>query len=390
MTMPGFPKPQPMDTPLNAGTGLLDHASANLLTAFSGCPLVPVPAGGIPNEAPAPLATEIQTAAFRSRLATQNITVLLGQVDGLFAVEFEDEAVLEAFLERNPTSRWTLITTHDGRPVLWHRAKTAHRVSLLLPGLNVLMRGNLLILNRDGLERTDLILNPAPPRLVNPETVDWGTDADGLIDSWLARLSHGEFFRRNTQGRAIPNRRSWRYYLTRRLRARVAYSAADGAFFELTATGNWLPVPDDQLRPRLRELIAISPVDAPEAKARLSDEWLDQVSRRLKTSLATHLPVAEARLRAFADRFLIKATRANVTNAELVAAFEAHCRETGQPRLSANKAKVMLGRILRSEPWLVGYSKSIQRPGGAQNGWRGVRLNEAILTQATFGGADGV
>ena len=159
-----------------------------------------------------------------------------------------------------------------------------------------------MVLSRGGLERTDLILNQAAPQVVNPESLDWGSDADGLIDSWLTRLSHGDFFRRNSRGQAIPNRRAWRHYLTRRLRTHLAYDPGEGQFFEPTSAGDWRPVPEDELRLRLRELITMAPVDAPEAKARLSDEWLGRVCRRLKSSLAAHLPLVEGRLRVFLDQ----------------------------------------------------------------------------------------
>ena len=251
------------------------------------------------------------------------------------------------------------------------------------------MRGSILIVNRSGLERTDVILHQAPPLMVNPETFDWGCDSDGLTDYWLTRLSHGDFFRRNLRGQVIPNRRAWRHYLTRRLRPYLAYEHGENGFFEPTGAGDWRPVEEEQLRMRLRELIAMAPVDAPEAKARLSDEWVMQICRNLKASLTAHVPVVETRLRVFAKQNLCKAPGANVTNAELTKAFEEDCRQTGQPLLPPKKFRVMLGRILRAEPWLLCYSKSIQRPSGQQNGWRGLMLKHAIMTPSGDGGADG-
>jgi len=379
----------PMDTPSTGGIGLLDTVIRNLRTIFPGSLLIPVPRGVDPRDVPLPLLTEVDTPAFQSRLATQNIAVTLGQRDGLLAVRFEHDAAMEEFLERNPSCRTTLVTAHAGQPVLWLRTRTAHQVSLLLPDLSVLMQGAILVLSRDGLERTDLMVNQAAPLMVNLEALRWGTDHDGVTDSWMTRLSHGDFFRRNSRGQAIPSRRAWCYYLTRRLRTHLAYDPAEGQFFEPTSAGDWLPVPEDELRLRLRELIAMAPVDAPEAKARLSDEWLSQVCRRLKSSLEAHLPLVEGRLRVFLDQHVVKEPGANVTNGELAEAFADDCWVTGQPLLSPKRFKVLVGRILREEPWLVCYSKSIRRPGGQLNGWRGVRLKAANTTNPTLGGADG-
>jgi hypothetical protein len=296
----------PMDTPITGGIGLLDIVIRNLRAIFPGSLLIPVPRGVDPRDVPLPLLTEVDTPAFQSRLATHNIAVALGQRDGLLAIRFEHEAAMEEFFTRNPSCRASLITMHCGRPAVWLRARSAHQVSLLLPDLSVLMQGAVLVLSRGGLERTDLILNQASPQVVNLEFINWGPDADGLIDSWLTRLSHGDFFRRNSRGQAIPNRRAWCHYLTRRLRTHLAYDPDEGQFFEPTEAGDWLPVPEDELRLRLRELIAMAPVDAPEAKARLSDEWLGQVCRRLKSSLEAQVPLVEARLRVFLEQCLVK------------------------------------------------------------------------------------
>lgn len=370
-------------------SGLLDQPALDVVHAFTNCVLAPVPIGVDPNTVQPPLVDESVSPAFQSRLATQNIAVALGQQDGLLAVRFEHEPAMEAFLARNPSCRASLITMHDGRPVVWLRAQTAHQVSLRLPNLSVQMQGAILVLSRGGLQLTDLILHQAAPLMVNLESLHWGRDHDGLIDSWLTRLSHGDFFRRNSRGEAIPNRRAWCHYLTSRLRTHLAYDPGEGSFFEPSSAGEWLPVPEDELRLRLRESIAMTPVAAPEAKARLTDEWLGQVCRRLKSSLEARLPLVEGRLRVFVDQVLVKEPGENVTNAELTVAFTTHAQQTGQPLLSPKRFKVLVGRILRGEPWSVCYSKSISRPGGEQNGWRGVCLKAANTANPTLGGADG-
>jgi hypothetical protein len=148
-------------------------------------------------------------------------------------------------------------------------------------------------------------------------------------------------------------------------------------------------VTDYQMRDELRRLVAAAPVGNAESKSRITDEWLARLGARLKSSLATQLPLVEGRLRVFLEQRLVKEPGANVTSAELIMAFSKHCRQTSQPLLSANNAKVMLGRILRSEPWLVGYSKSIRRPAGDQNGWRGVRLRDQSIPPKTSDGAAG-
>jgi hypothetical protein len=300
----------PLDAPLVAKPGLLDHAARSVVHAFDGYPLVPIPPGVDPNTVHPPLVDEAVTPTFQSRLAIHNIANALGQRHGLLAVRFEHEAPMQEFLARNPSCRTSLITMHGGCPVVWLRARTAHQVSLLLPDLSVLMQGAVLVLSRGGLERTDLILNQAAPLMVNLETLCWSPDHDGVIDSWLTRLSHGDFFRRNSRGQSIPSRRAWHHYLKCRLRTHLAYDPREGSFFEPTSAGDWLPVTEDELRLRLRQLITLAPVDAPEAKARLSDEWMGQVCRRLKSSLEARLPLLDARLRVFLEQCLVKGSRA--------------------------------------------------------------------------------
>lgn len=267
---------------INLGKGLFDQFTRKVLTSFRDCLLFPVPVGVEPQVVEPPQITEVNTPAFQSRLATQNIAVALGLGDGLFAIQFDGEAVMAGFLARNLAIRATLATMHGGQPVVWLRARTGHRVPLCLPSMNVLMRGHLLVVNRGGLERSDFILNQAAPLMVNPESLHWGSDSDGRIDSWLTRLNQGDFFRRNNQGRVFPNRRAWRHYLTRRLRPCFAYEPNEGHFFERIEARDWRPVEEEQLRLRLQDLIAMAPVDAPEAKARLSDEWLGQIVPRAK------------------------------------------------------------------------------------------------------------
>jgi hypothetical protein len=380
----------PKKPPINLGKGLFDQFTRSVLTSFRDCLLFPVPIGVEPQVVEPPQLTEVNTPAYQSRLATQNVAVALGLADGLFGIQFGGEDALARFFVRNPATKDSLSSTHCGQPVLWLRCRTAHRVSLRLPSINVLMRGHVLIVNRSGPERADFILNRAAPLMVNPESMDWGDHDSGLVDCWLTRLSHGDFFRQGTQGQIIPNRRAWQLYLTRQLRPRLAYEVGEGQFFEpLPGAAGWRPVPEDELRLRLRDLIAMAPIDAPKAKARLSDEWLAQLCRKSKASLARHLPIMEIRLRVFTARCLVKSTGAAVTNAELFTAFEQDARQTGQPLLSSHKFKVLLGRILRSEPWGVCYSKSIKGKTGQQNGWRGVRLKDPSVILTATGGADG-
>jgi hypothetical protein len=364
VTSPNPFEPQPIDAPISAQTGVLDHGVRNLRATFPDSLLLPVPRGIDPGDVPPPSITEVDSPGYLAQLAKSNIAVQLGQRDGLLAVRFEQEATMEEFLGRNPSCRGSLITMHRGRPVAWLRARTAHPVSLRLPNLSVLMKGAVLVLSRGGLERKDVIRNQAVPLMVNLEGLHWGPDADGWIDSWLTRLSHGDFFLRNSRGQAIPNPRAWHHYITRRLLTHLAYEPDEGQFFEPTEAGDWRPVPEGELRLRLRELIAMAPVDAPEAKARLSEEWLSQMCRKLKTSLEAHLPVVEARLRAFLVEHLVKEPEVNVTNAELAEAFTTYTQQTGQPLMSPKQFKVLVGQILRGGPWTLCYSKSLRRPGG--------------------------
>lgn len=196
-------------------------------------------------------------------------------------------------------------------------------------------------------------------------------------------------FRQGGRGQKIPNHRAWRDYLAARLKSTTVFDTRERQFYRKADGEDWLVVNDDQMRDALRQLVVTAPVDTAASKSRITDEWLSRLVSRLKTSLAMHLPVVETRMHAFVDQHLVKSPGSNVTNAELTMAFEAHCQRTGQPALSSKKFKVLAGRVLRGKAWLCCYSKSLRRPGGDQNGWRGVRLKDESMMSKTTGGAHG-
>ena len=376
--------------PTDVRSGILNRRTQEAMQAFAGCLLLPVRPRVNPDSVAAPLAQEALAREYRSRLATHSIAVVLGpRSGGIFTIRFENEADLAAFLTRNPDSRSTLMTAHGGRPFVWHRAEVGHRFPLCLPHLSVLMTGNVVVLDRGDMRRTDAFLHRATPTRVNLEDLNWGDDPDGTIAAWLASLRHGAFFRRGGRGQPIPNARAWQAYLAARLKPTTAYDSRERQFYTQVETGAWQPVPDYQVRDALHRLVLAAPVGNPEAKSLITNAWLARQCVRLKASLAAHLPRVEARLRAFLEQHLVKAPGANVTSAELIAAFTTQARQTGQPRLSPKRFKVLIGRILREEPWLVCYSKSLRRPGGEQNGWRGVRLKAENMPATPPVGADG-
>jgi hypothetical protein len=215
----------PMDTPSTGGIGLLGHAVANLAHYFPDCVLLPVARGVDPDTVHVPLAPEALAPKYRAKLATHSIAAVLGpRSGGLLAIGFDHEADLAAFLARNPESRSTLITSHAGRAVVWHRTVVPHRVPLRLPRVTVLVTGNLLVLDRYGLGRADHILQSARPTTVNIVSIDWGADPTGAVDVWLTTVLEGALFRPGKQGGLVPNRTVWRNYLARRLRPHLAYS----------------------------------------------------------------------------------------------------------------------------------------------------------------------
>jgi hypothetical protein len=380
----------PMDTPLTAEPGSLDYASANLMQVFSGCLLVAIPIGAHPSNIPVPLAPEADSTGHKSRLATNSIAVLLGpRSNGLFAIRFADRNELALFLERNPASQQTLIMEHAEGAVVWHRTTTAFPQPLQLSSLSVTMTGNLLIYDRAALQCRDAFLNIGEIKAVELSALDWGPDPDGKIAAWLAVLTHGEFFRRGGRGQLAPNSQAWRAYLAARLKPTTAFDTRSRQFYHKAAGIGWQPLTDAQLRDELRRLVHVAPVGTAEARARLTDEWLSRLCARLKSSLATQLQIIEDRLRAYMQQRVIKEPGANMTNAELFADYEAHCNQAGQSSLSPMKFKMLIGQVLRAESWRAGYSKSIRRPAGQQNGWRGLRLRDQGESLMTTHGADG-
>ncbi len=382
--------PIPITDRLISNPGQFDPALANLLHYFRNGVLLPV--GANPDMEPAPLATEWDSPGYQSRLVTNNIAVVLGaRSDKLLGIQFADRTHLGEFLMRNPDCRRTLITVHAAGPVVWQQAATNFGAPIDLPGLRVRMTGHLLIYDRTALPGRDFFLNLATITTIDLAAINWGPDPDGRIAAWHAHLAQGEFFRRGGRGQMIPNAQAWRAYLAARLKSRFCYESRERQFYRRVNGNAWQPVPDEQMRDEIRRLTAAAPVGTAEAKSRLTDEFLGRLGSRLKSSLATQLQFAEDRVRAFAEDCLVKGAGANVTNAELAAAFTEYCRQTGQPPLSAKKFRILIGRLLRGERWCRCYSKSVKRPGGDQNGWRGVQLRsgEASIPPATNDGADG-
>lgn len=379
-------QPLPIDAPVSARPGVLDHALANLLTPFRGCVLVQVPSGVNPDHAHVPLVDEASTPEFLSRLAVNNIAVTLGtRSGGLLAIRFMDRARLTAFLDRNPASRQTLITEHADGAVIWHTANVAYRLPLDLPGFSIKMTGNAMVFDRKDVRRADVFLHRATPTCVNLEDVDWGDDPDGSVDVWLTRLGHGEFYHQTQRGRIVPRRQAWANLLARRLRSRVAYEPREHRFYQTGGTDEWKPLEDVTLLDLLRQCIAVVPTQGTKSHSLITGEFLNRLIRGLRASLATRLPVAEVRLRTFARRCLIQESGANATMAELYSHYATDQRQCGLPLLAPTTFRRMIVRVLAEEPWLRPKSNSIPRPSGHQHGFRGLRLRD--LAGATPAGA---
>lgn len=379
--------PLPIDAPLVVKPGLLDHAASQTVRAFAGCLLLPVRPGVDPESVPAPLAPEVTSDAYWSRLATDSLAVALGsRSGGLFAIRFDSEAELQAFLARNPESRSTLMTKHGGHPIVWHRAETPHRASLSLSGLTVEMSGNVLVLDRCGLQRTDTILNGAIPSMVNVETLDWGTSGQATVDVWLTTLLEDDLFRPGVRGGLVANRAVWRSYLVRRLRPCLAYEAMERRFYTRTTTDDWHPVAEDSIRPWLRELVMTTPVGTPTAKTAITDAWLDRLVRWLKSLLPAGPLILHARLKAFARDCLKVERGSDVTVGELYEAFVTWCRDNELLAMPKEVFQKNISPVLRVEPWFRARSQSVIRATGCQNGFRSLALRRAVAVSSPMRG----
>lgn len=364
--------------PIQARPTLLDHAARNVVQAFADCLLVPIRPGKDPDSVPPPLATEINAPEYHAKLATHSVAVALGpRSGGLLAIKFEGEVELQTFLDRNPKSRTTLVTSHGGQPIVWHYARVPHRASLRLPGVTVEMFGNVLVLDRSGLSRTDIFLNITTPGTVNVEQIDWGADPTGAVDVWLTTVLEGELFRPGVNGSPIPNRTVWRSYLVRRLRSHLAFDKLERRFYTRTDANDWHPIAEDSIRSWLRELIMAAPTGTASAKSKLIDVWLDRLVRRLQRLLPAGSSVLYARLRAFA-RDCLKVERGNdVTVGEMYEAFAVWCRENELPVIPEEIFRKHIAAVLRVDPWFRSKSKSILRESGCQNGFRSLALKRA-------------
>jgi hypothetical protein len=361
--------------PTTIRPGILDRHTRDVVQAFAGCLLLPVRCGVDPDDVAPPLATEAASDAYRGLLGTNSIAAVLGpRSGGLFAIRFDDEDDLATFLTCNPDSRSTLITSHGGRPFVWHRAKVGHRVSLCLPHLTVQMTGNAVVLDRGSLGRKDLILHSATPSTVSPQSIDWGPDPTGIIAVWLTTLDHGELFRRAKHGGLLPNRAVWGNYLVRRARPHLVYEALEHRFYARTEANDWHPFAEEAIRSRLRELIVTAPTGTATAKTKLSDAWLDRLVRRLRSLLPAGPIIIHARLRSFARDCLKVERGTDITVGELYGAFIAWCRENELSVIPEEIFQKHIGAVLRVDPWFRPKSKSIVREPGCQNGFRSLAL----------------
>ena len=372
-------QPLPIDVTLSTRPGLLDHATRNVVHAFADCVLVPVPSGVDADTVHVPLAPEALAPKFRAKLATHSIAAVLGsRSGGLFAIRFDDEDELAAFRARNPESRSTLITSHAGRAVVWHRTVVPHRVPLRLPRVTVLMTGNLLVLDRYGLGRADHIVQSAKPTTINIESIDWAADPTGAVDVWLTTVLEGGLFRPGEQGRLVPNRTIWRNYLARRLRSLLAYESLEHRFYRRSETNDWHPFAEDAVLPWLRELIMAAPAGIPSAKAALSDVWLGRLVRRLRSLLPAGALVLHARLKEYARACLKVERGSDVTVGELYCAFAVRCRENELPNVPEEVFQKHIAAVLRVEPWFRSKSKSVVRESGCQNGFRSLAFRRPV------------
>jgi hypothetical protein len=341
--------------------------------------LLPVRPGIDPDSVRLPLATETSSVANLSQFATNSVVVVLGnRSGGLLAIRFDGMAELEVFLDRNLESRTTLITSHGGHPIVWHRVEVAHRANLHVARLTVLMTGNMLVLDRGGLNRTDGILTSAPPSTVNLELMRWGADTTGAVDVWLTTVLAGELFRAGINGGLIPNRTVWRSYLVRRVRPQLTYEALEHRFYNRTETNDWQPVAEDAIRPWLRELVMTAPTGKATAKAAITDAWLDRLVRRLKSLLPAGPRILHARLRSFARDCLNVERGCDITVGEMYVAFSVWCRDHELQVLPELVFQQNIPVIVRADPWVRGKSKSVVRATGFQNGFRSLRLRSAV------------
>ena len=360
-------------------TGLMDPKTRSVLQAFTGCVLTPVRPGLNPDSVPVPLAEEAASNSYRARLAVDSVAVVLGgRSDGLFAMEFDNEAEFQTFLARNPDSRETLITSHRGRPVVWHRTKVAHSISLPGPGLRVEFSGSRMVLNRIGLDQEDVILNHATPTRMSPESIHWPDRFRGAVDLWLTRLRYGDLFRHTSGGHRVPRSMAWLYLLTRRLRRTAAYENREQQFFRRVAKDQWVALSEAQFVDLLHQEAMANLTHEATAQPLLTEEFLRGLLRWLRVSLADRLPIARAQLRTFARRQLDVEPGSSATTAEIYDRYLCDCQERNVPSLASTTFRRCIGHVLAEAPWFRSRSNSIPRASGHQHGFRGLRLRSAL------------
>jgi hypothetical protein len=356
---------------------ILDHTTATLISVLPPSNLIPVPAGIDPAEVAGPIQDEAAQPSHLARLSTSSIAVKLGTTDGLLAARFRNEGAMERFLAANPRARATLATGHGDATILWWRSPNPYLGSLELPDVLVRMSGNLLVFNRFRATAKDRILHLASPQLVDLESIDWGADPEGRIDSWLARVRHGPFSLPDARGSLRFNRSAWRHYLARRLRGVLVFEPHALQFHRATADGNFAPVTEDQVTEELCRLARAAPVDSRGVAPIITSTRLRGLVRLLRADLQADLGLAEARFREFALDRVVRSAGGTVTTQEMYTAFLEQCESEGRPTLPAGVFRRLGTRILAESPWRLALSHSIQRASGGCRGYRNVKLDPA-------------
>lgn len=113
----------------------------------------------------------------------------------LLATKFTDRAGLDVFLDRNPTSRHSLITEQADGQILWHKADISYRLSCNVHGYTVQMTGPTMVFMRP-------IVAPVGRVFATLRPFRW--DAECVQHLCLACLAHRTLT--TTRGRAFENR----------------------------------------------------------------------------------------------------------------------------------------------------------------------------------------
>jgi len=311
-------------------------------------------------------------------LRLTDLSIRLGNnSDNLFVVRFSDSASLSEFQKANPLVQ-TLVTSTSAGPVIWLRSTDYLPPNQAFAGLEVLSEGDVPIYYVDPMRTAPAVLHAQPVSKIGFWDIVW--PAKVALQYRLEKLitEHGDpVIKDPDTGRRKLNRILWSHMLVQEFR--VAFNPDARRFLQKDrASEAWRDIPHDKILLLLFNLLqAIASRPGCEGLRLLCNqrEGRDVLST-LRVLAIRSFPNGDEALHSFLTQRVHRAAGRNVTVLELYTGFLEFCRSIGSPPLSLNVFRDKIGPLI-TDIFLIPKSKSVERNGKSQNGFRGLAIKGA-------------